>query len=102
VWPLKDPNSFSDATYHPSLHLYRLDAKFRFSTSGLDGDCIISFGFPEYSSASNTESEIELKIKKINFEHIGKGMDKNDAKETNSFALLGSFCHLESTPSCNR
>ena len=79
---LEGSEFLSDATYHPSLHLYRLDAKFQFSTSGLDGDCIISFGFPEYSSASNTESEIELKIKKINFEHIGKGMDKNDAKET--------------------
>jgi len=79
---LEDSDFLSNVTYRPSLFLHRLDAKFRFSTSGLDGNCVISLGFPEFSAGQNKDSEIELRIKQITFDNTGKSIDKNDAKET--------------------
>lgn len=79
---LEDSDFLSNLSYRPSLLLHRLDAKFRFSTSGLDGDCVISLGFPEFSGGQNKDSEIELRIKQISFDNIGRPIDKNDAKET--------------------
>ena len=79
---LEHSDFLSNASYRPSLFLHRLDAKFRFSTSGLDGHCVISLGFPEFSAGQNKDSEIELRIKQITFDNTGKSIDKNDAKET--------------------
>lgn len=79
---LEDSGFLSNASYRPSLFLHRLDAKFRFSTSGLDGNCVISLGFPEFSAGQNKDSEIELRIKQITFDNTVKSIDKNDAKET--------------------
>ncbi|MBP5952783.1 GapS4b family protein [Pseudomonas sp. P42] len=79
---LEDSDFLSDVSYRPSLFLHRIDAKFRFSTSGLDGDCVISLGFPEFSAAQKKDSEIELRIKQISFDNTGRSIDKNDAKET--------------------
>lgn len=79
---LEDSDFLSNASYRPSLFLHRLDAKFRFSTSGLDGNCVISLGFPEFSADQNKDSEIELRIKQITFDNTVKSIDKNDAKET--------------------
>ncbi|WP_210558270.1 MULTISPECIES: hypothetical protein [unclassified Pseudomonas] len=78
---LEESEFLSNPAYRPSLYLHRLDAKFRFSTSGLDGECVISLGFPEFSAGQNKDSEIELRIKTITFENIQRGMDKNEAKE---------------------
>lgn len=79
---LEESEFLSNLDYRPCLYLYRLDAKFRFSTSGLDGECVISLGFPEYASGQDTNSEMELKIKAISFDNISRGLDKNDAKQT--------------------
>lgn len=79
---LEESEFLTNITYRPCLFLHRLDARFVFSTSGLDGECVISLGFPEASQGKNLDSEFELKIKNINFENIQRGMDKNDAKET--------------------
>ncbi|HHK2706965.1 TPA: hypothetical protein ACQRM3_005859 [Pseudomonas aeruginosa] len=79
---LEHSDFLSNASYRPSLFLHRLDAKFRFSTSGLDGDCVISLGFPEFSVGQNKDSEIELRIKQISFDNSGRSIDKNEAKET--------------------
>ncbi|WP_028629262.1 GapS4b family protein [Metapseudomonas resinovorans] len=79
---LEESEFLSNPAYRPCLYLHRLDAKFRFSTSALDGECVISLGFPEFSAGQNKDSEIELRIKSITFDTIQRGMDKNDAKET--------------------
>lgn len=79
---LENSDFLSNSSYRPSLFLHRLDAKFRFSTSGLDGSCVISLGFPEFSNGQNKDSEIELRIKQIAFDSSGKSIDRNDAKET--------------------
>lgn len=79
---LEHSDFLSNVSYRPSLFLHRLDAKFRFSTSGLDGNCVISLGFPEFSAGQSKDSEIELRIKQITFDNSGKPIDKNEAKET--------------------
>lgn len=79
---LEHSDFLSDVSYRPSLSLHRVDAKFRFSTSGLDGECVISLGFPEFSAGQKKDSEIELRIKQISFDNTGRSIDKNDAKET--------------------
>lgn len=78
---LEDSEFLTNTTYRPSLLLHRLDAKFNFSTSGLDGHCVISVGFPEFSNGQNPESEVELRIKTIQFEDSRKGLDRNEAKQ---------------------
>lgn len=79
---LEESDFLSNISYRASLFLHRLDAKFRFSTFGLDGDCVISLGFPEFSAGQNKECEIEVRIKQISFDNSGKTIDRNDAKET--------------------
>lgn len=78
---LEESEFLTKLSYRHSLHLHRVDSKFRFSVSGLDGDCVISISFPEFTASQNKASEIEMKIKNITFEKINKSMDRNDAKE---------------------
>lgn len=78
---LEDSEFLTNTTYRPSLLLHRLDAKFNLSTSGLDCHCVISAGFPEFSNGQNPESEVELRIRTIQFEDSRKGLDMNEAKQ---------------------
>lgn len=79
---LEDSDFLSNLDYRPCLLIHRLDAKFRFSLSGMDGHCVISLGFPDFNNGQNRDSEIELRIKKIDFDEARRGLDKNDAKQT--------------------
>lgn len=79
---LEDSDFLSNSSYRPCLLIHRLDAKFRFSLSGMDGHCVISLGFTDFNNGQNRESEIELRIKKIDFDDARRGLDKNDAKQT--------------------
>lgn len=97
---LEESEFLTNTSYRPGLFLHRLDARFLFSTSGLDGECIISLAFPEFSQGHNTQSELELKIKNITFENIERGMDRNDAKETILREL--EFEKFETLKSINR
>ncbi|EMJ4069600.1 hypothetical protein QVM54_27525 [Pseudomonas aeruginosa] len=78
---LEESEFLTNVSYRPCLFLHRLDAKFVFSTSGLDGECIISLAFPDINRGKNKDSELEVKIKSISFDNIQRGMDRNDAKE---------------------
>ncbi|WP_449431803.1 hypothetical protein [Pseudomonas putida] len=69
-------------TYRPCLLIHRLDARFRFCLSGMDGHCVISLGFPDFNKGQNRDSEIELRIKKIDFDEPRRGLDKNEAIQT--------------------
>jgi hypothetical protein len=79
---LEDSDFLSNLKYRPCLLIHRLDAKFRFSLSSMDGHCVISLGFPDFNNGHNRESEIELRIKKIDFDDAKRGVDKNEAKQT--------------------
>lgn len=79
---LEDSDFLSNLTYRPCLLIHRLDAKFRFSLSGMDGHCVISLGFPDFNNGQNRDSEIELRIKKIDFDESRRGLDKNEAQQT--------------------
>lgn len=79
---LEDSDFLSNPKYRPSLLIHRLDARFRFSLSGMDGHCVISLGFTDFNNGQNRDSEIELRIKKIDFDKARRGLDKNDAKQT--------------------
>ncbi|UFI44012.1 GapS4b family protein [Pseudomonas savastanoi] len=79
---LEDSEFLSNPNYRPSLLIHRLDAKFRFSLSAMDGHCVISLAFTDFNNGHNRESEIELRIKKIDFDEARRGLDKNEAKQT--------------------
>ncbi|WP_434728787.1 GapS4b family protein [Pseudomonas soli] len=79
---LEDSEFLSNPNYRPSLLIHRLDAKFRFSLSAMDGHCVISLAFTDFNNGHNRESEIELRIKKIEFDEARRGLDKNEAKQT--------------------
>lgn len=79
---LEDSDFLTNVKYRPCLLIHRLDAKFRFCLSGLDGHCVISLGFPDFNNGHNRDSEIELRIKKIDFDEPRRGLDKNEAKQT--------------------
>lgn len=79
---LEDSDFLSNLTYRPCLLIHRLDAKFRFSLAGMDGHCVISLGFPDFNNGYNRDSEIELRIKKIDFDEPRRGLDKNESKQT--------------------
>lgn len=79
---LEDSEFLSNPNYRPSLLIHRLDAKFRFSLSTMDGHCVISLAFTDFNNGQNRESEIELRIKKIEFDEARRGLDKNEAKQT--------------------
>lgn len=78
---LEDSDFLSNLAYRPCLLIHRLDAKFRFSLSGMDGHCVISLGFPDFNNGHNRDSEIELRIKKIDFDEPRRSLDKNEAKQ---------------------
>ena len=48
----------------------------------MDGHCVISLAFTDFNNGHNRESEIELRIKKIEFDEARRGLDKNEAKQT--------------------
>ena len=79
---LEDSDFLSNLDYRPCLLIHRLDAKFRFSLSGMDGHCVISLGFPDFNNGHNPDSEIELRIKKIDLDEPRRSLDKNEAKQT--------------------
>ncbi|WP_342651240.1 hypothetical protein [Pseudomonas sp. REB1044] len=78
---LEDSDFLANAKYRTCLLIHRLDAKFRFSLLGLDGNCVISLSFPEFNNGQNRDSEIELRIKNIDFDEPRRGLDKNEAKQ---------------------
>ncbi|MGH2292194.1 MULTISPECIES: hypothetical protein [Pseudomonas] len=78
---LEDSEFLSNPKYRPSLLIHRLDAKFRFSLSGMDGHCVISLAFIDFNNGQNRDSEIELRTKKIDFDEARRGLDKNEAKQ---------------------
>ncbi|MNH47858.1 hypothetical protein D3C79_1113110 [compost metagenome] len=43
---------------------------------------MISLGFPDFNNGQNRDSEIELRIKKIDFDESRRGLDKNEAQQT--------------------
>ncbi len=78
----KTPSFLSNPKYRPSLLIHRLNAKFRFSLSAMDEHCVISLAFTDFNNGQNRDSEIELRIKKIDFDEARRGLDKNEAKQT--------------------
>ncbi len=68
------------------LHLYNVDSKFefnlKFNDRGILGECIISIGFPSYEvSKDNTNAEIEINVKSLNFKNHIKGCNNSEIKQ---------------------
>jgi hypothetical protein len=72
---------FSNVDYYDHLHLYKVDAKFKFHTSGLSGSCVFSIGFPDYRHDKNIEAEMEVNIKALSFDVHPKGINKSEIKQ---------------------
>lgn len=72
---------FKNLDYYNYLHLYKVDAKFKFHTSGLSGDCVISLGFPDYGHEKNLEAEMEVNITALSFDNHPRGISKSAIKE---------------------
>ena len=71
----------------------RLDAKFNFDYSVAKGSCNISFGFPDYISKKDLNSEFEINISSSlsladSCKHLNKNTVNDDLlKALNSFKL---------------
>jgi hypothetical protein len=72
---------FKKVEYYDYLHLYKVDAKFKFNVNGSSGNCVISMGFPDYGHEKNTEAEMEVNIKSLYFDNYLKGVSKPEIKE---------------------
>jgi hypothetical protein len=72
---------FSNVDYYDYLHLYKVDAKFKFHTSGLSGNCVFSLGFPDYGHDKNIQAEMEVNIKALSFDIHPKGINKSEIKQ---------------------
>ncbi|WOE79923.1 hypothetical protein RZO07_01480 [Pseudomonas protegens] len=77
-----DETLFFEDDIRDCLVLHRLDCNFRFSTSGHDGNCIMSFSFPDYALRKSTDAELEVKIKTISFEDTKNPHEKSKIKLT--------------------
>jgi hypothetical protein len=74
---------FKDSSYHEFLHLYQVDAKFKFDVNGLTGECVMSVGFPDYGrNKDNLDAEMEINIRSMSFNILYKGVVKFDVKQT--------------------
>jgi hypothetical protein len=72
---------FKNIDHYDYLHLYQVDAKFKFNVNGSSGTCVISIGFPDYGHDKNTESEMEVNIKSLSFDNYLKGVSKSEIKQ---------------------
>jgi len=66
---------------HEFTFLYKVDARYGFDVSGVNGACVITMHFPEYSRTKNGKSELEINIKSISFENSPRSITKNEIKE---------------------
>jgi hypothetical protein len=73
---------FKDSKYHNFLHLYTLNAKFKFDVKGLTGTCVMSLGFPDYGRTKNIQAEMEVTIGSMSFDVARKGVSKSVIKQT--------------------
>ncbi|MBU1331274.1 MAG: hypothetical protein KJ884_04170 [Gammaproteobacteria bacterium] len=77
-----DETLFFEEELRNYLILHRLDCRFRFSISGHDGYCVMSFAFPDYSQKNDVDAELEVKIKTISFEDTKNPKEKANIKLT--------------------
>jgi hypothetical protein len=72
---------FRERRYHEHLNLYKVDAKFKFNAKNLQGECVISVGFPDYGSIKNPHAEMEVNIRNMSFEYAPKGISRSEIKQ---------------------
>jgi hypothetical protein len=76
---------FKDKNYHDFLHLYNVDAKFKFNVKSegkeLNGECVMSIGFPDYGRTKSLNAEMEVNIRNMSFDIILKGISKSEIKQ---------------------
>lgn len=77
-----DETLFFEKDVRDCLVLHRLDCDFRFSTAGHDGNCVMSFSFPDYALKKALDAELEVKIKTITFEDTKNPREKSRIKLT--------------------
>jgi len=75
-----DETLFFDEEVRDCLILHRLDCNFRFSTAGHDGNCVMSFSFPDYALKKSIDAELEVKIKTITFDDTKNSREKSKIK----------------------
>lgn len=71
----------TDKGNHDFLHFYSVDAKFKFSTKGLGGHCVMSVGFPDYGRSKDPNAEMEVNIRSMAFDTPRSGVSKLDVKQ---------------------
>lgn len=79
---LQDTFFVKDKKYHDHILLYGVESRFEFNLSGLNGECVVVIGFPEYEKSKKEESELELNVKSIVFQGSPKGIDRNEIKKS--------------------
>ncbi len=72
---------FKEVDHYKHLHLYKVDAKFKFHVNGLSGDCVFSLGFPDYRHDKNIEAEMEVNIKALSFDVYPRGINTSQIKQ---------------------
>jgi hypothetical protein len=72
----------NEKSNHAHIFLYRVDVRYSFDISGLEGFCVVTMNFPEYTKSKSKSSELEISIKSINFSERPRGITKSEVKET--------------------
>lgn len=67
-----------DSQYHAFVHLYHVDARYRFDYKGVTGKCVISAGFPEYGKGRDQQAEFEVNVKSIAFDSRPKKVSRKE------------------------
>jgi hypothetical protein len=71
----------NEKSSHEYIFLYRVDVRYSFDISGLEGSCVVSISFPEYIKSKSDKSELEISIKSMSFADRLRGITKNEVKE---------------------
>lgn len=71
----------TEKSSHRHMFLYRVDVRYSFDISGLEGGCVVTMAFPEYAKTKTGQSELEISIKSISFDVQPRGITKADVKE---------------------
>jgi hypothetical protein len=78
---LHETSIFKNIDNYQYIHLYKIDAKFKFNVSGSSGNCVISIGFPDYERERNSEAEMEVNIRNLAFENYLNTVSKPEIKQ---------------------
>lgn len=87
---LENIEYISNVDYHKSLILRQIQAQYKFEFGGVNGTCIIEYGFPHYFRKYAKGTSFESSISNIYFSKSSKG---ENVKST-SRKILSEFQNL--------